>query len=303
MASTNQSPFYQKAEQEFLAAQTNEEKIHWLQEMIKECPKHKSAEKMLAQLKTRLKKLKEKIYKAKKSGKSSRDTIKKADRQAILIGYTNSGKSSLLAKLTNAHPTITEHEFTTQTPEIGTMKFQGVDIQIIELPSIKNKKFDFGIAYTADLIIIIVIKFEQIQEIKNLLDKIPAKKIIIFNKSDILNQNEKRKLTEKLKSKKHDFSLTSIFKDEEIEQLKEKILENFDIARIYLKEPGKPATDKPMIVKPNSTLEQVAKKISNSFAKTIKEVRIWGPSSKFGNQRVGLSHKIKDKDVVEFKTR
>ena len=61
MASTNQSPQYQKAEAKFLSALTLEEKLFYLDEMIRECPKHKSAEKMLAQLKTRRKKLLEKI--------------------------------------------------------------------------------------------------------------------------------------------------------------------------------------------------------------------------------------------------
>ena len=59
MASTNQSPEYQKAEIRFLSAQTDEQKITALEEMIRECPKHKSAESMLANLKTRYKKLKQ----------------------------------------------------------------------------------------------------------------------------------------------------------------------------------------------------------------------------------------------------
>ena len=60
MASTNQSPQYQSAEAMFLQAQTNEERLRWLEEMIRECPKHKSSEKMLANLKTRYIKLKKK---------------------------------------------------------------------------------------------------------------------------------------------------------------------------------------------------------------------------------------------------
>ena len=67
MASTNQSPFYQKAEARFLSAKTTEEKLDALEEMIKECPKHKSSENMLANLKTRYKKLKSQLEKSKKS--------------------------------------------------------------------------------------------------------------------------------------------------------------------------------------------------------------------------------------------
>lgn len=96
MASTNQSPFYIKAEKNFLGAGTPEDKIKFLEEMIKECPKHKSSEKMLANLKTRYKKLKAQLEKSKKSGKSSRVGIKKEDMQAAILGKTNSGKSSLI---------------------------------------------------------------------------------------------------------------------------------------------------------------------------------------------------------------
>ena len=69
MASTNQSPFYQRAEQEFHEASTDEERISCLEIMIKECPKHKSSENMLRNLTLRLKKLKSNLAKQKKSGK------------------------------------------------------------------------------------------------------------------------------------------------------------------------------------------------------------------------------------------
>ena len=61
MASTNQSPEYQKAEKHFLSSKTDDERLIWLEEMIRECPKHKSAEKMLANLKTRYSKLRKKL--------------------------------------------------------------------------------------------------------------------------------------------------------------------------------------------------------------------------------------------------
>ena len=50
----------------------------------------------------------------------------------------------------------------------------------------------------------------------------------------------------------------------------------------------------------NKTIEILAKKIFHSKIK-IKEVRVTGPSSKFPNQAVSLSHILKDKDIVEFR--
>ena len=56
-------------------------------------------------------------------------------------------------------------------------------------------------------------------------------------------------------------------------------------------------------MKKDSTIKNVAEKILKGFAEKIKETKIWGPSSKFPGQIVGLNHKVKDLDIVEFKTR
>lgn len=306
MASTNQSPFYKKAEENFLSAKTDEERLNWLEEMIRECPKHKSSEKMLANLKTRRIKLVEKIERIKKSKKSSgssQETIKKYDMQVALIGETNSGKSSIISSITNANSKISENQFSTQIPIQGIMEYSGVQIQIIDLPSVKNENFDVGIANTADLNLLVITELSQIEEIKKFIPKATGKKLIVFNKIDRLNEKEKRKISENLRSKKYNFIMISCRNKQNVEELKEKIFQSFNITRIYLKEPGKGPTDKPLIIHPNSTILDVAKKISKQMAQNIKEVHIWGPSSKFPNQKVGLSHIVKDKDIVEFRTR
>ena len=303
MASTNQSPFYQRAEGKFLAAQTDKEKINALEEMIRECPKHKSSEKMLANLKTRLKKLIEKQEKSKKTGKGVREGIKKEDMQAIIIGHTNSGKSSLLAELTNAKPKISEIKFTTTNPIIGMMDYAGTSIQLIEVPAIESEYYDKGIVNTADTIIIMITELKDIEKIKKQLKKTNGKQIIVFNKEDLLTNTEKRKLNATLSSKKHNFVIISTKTKENIPELKEKIFKSFDKIRVYTKEPGKEKTKRPIIMKPNSTLENIAEKILKGFSKRVKETKIWGPSSKFPGQKIGLKHKLKDMDTVEFRTR
>ena len=300
MASTNQSPEYQKAEQKYLNAQTSEEQIYWLEEMIRECPKHKSAESMLANLKTRLKKFKEKQEKNKKKSKG-KPGIRKADLQAVLVGFTNSGKSSILKAITNANPLISEFPFTTQEPEVGMMDYDNVPIQIIDLPSLKSENFDIGIVNTTNIILIVITKIEEIKQIQEQLLRSKGKQIIVFNKIDYLNENEKRKITENLRSKKYNFVLISTKTNEGIEELKEKIFNNLEVLRIYTKEPGKPASKEPMIMKPNSVVKDVAEKIKKGLSLKIKQTIITGPSSKFPNQQVGLNHKLKDKDIVEFK--
>ena len=239
MASTNQSPFYKKAEEKFLQAKTNDEKLEALREMIKECPKHKSSEKMLANLKTRLKKLETQITKSKKSGKSSKIGIRKEDMQAIIIGLTNSGKSSLLSLLTNTDPQIADYNFTTKNPIIGMMDYLSTQIQIIENPAIDSDYYDKGLVNTADTLLILITNLEQIKKIEEKLSKTIGKRIIVFNKIDKLNQTEKRKLSATLQSKKYNFVLISTKTQEGIEELKNKIFNSFDKIRVYTKEPGK----------------------------------------------------------------
>ena len=308
MASTNQSPFYQQAEGKFLNAKTDEERLKWLDEMIRECPKHKSAEKMLANLKTRRKKLLQKLNKSKKSGSgksSSKSNIKKHEMQAVILGKTNTGKSSLLFILTNTFPLIADYEFTTKNPQQGIFHYKnaGVQIQLIEIPAIESEYFDKGLVNSADTLIFLITNISDIQEIESKIHNTHAKRIIVFNKIDLLNDLEKRKISATLQSKKYDFVLISTKTEESINELKEKILKSFNKLRVYTKEPGKSPSDKPIILDPTSTVKDVAEKILHGFSKQITETKIWGPSSKFPGQKVSLKHILKDLDVVEFKTR
>ena len=300
MASTNQSPQYQKAEAKFLGAQTDEERISYLEEMIRECPKHKSSEKMLANLKTRYKKLREKLERVKKSGKSGKVGIRKEDMQAAIVGMTNTGKSSLLSLLTNAKPKIAEHKFTTKNPIVGMTGFEGTNIQLIEVPTFESEYYDRGIVNTADTILILINNLEQINEIEDELSKAKGKKIIIFNIMD--DDKDIRKISATLASKKYDFSLISTKTKEGIEEFKNKLFQSFNKMRIYTKEPRKEKSPRPMILDPGTNVKKVAEKILKNLS-DLKETKLWGPSSKFPGQKVGLQHELKDLDVVEFKTR
>jgi len=159
----NAGPEYFAAEKKYLQAQTLDEKIRCLEELIRAAPKHKSSENLLAELRVRLKKFKNKQEKGKKSGKGKKG-IRKEGYQIALVGKTNSGKSKLLSKLTNAHPKISENKFTTREPELGTMNYQGVKAQIVDLPSVGSKDFDYGILHSADCLLIVVEKLRDVSQ-------------------------------------------------------------------------------------------------------------------------------------------
>ncbi|RLG12490.1 hypothetical protein DRN73_02440 [Candidatus Pacearchaeota archaeon] len=295
----NAHPGYLAAEKEYLQAQTPKEKIIKLKKMISLAPSHKGAENLRKQLKTRLKKLLDKQTKTKKS-KSGLPGIKKEDMQAVIIGFSNSGKSSLIKELTNAKPLVSPIKFSTTSPVIGIMNYQGVNIQLIENPAIESEYYNKGLTNTADTLIILITEIKEIQEIQEKIKKTNAKKIIVLNQ---FKEEDKRKISATLSSKKYNYVIISIKTKQGIQELKEKIFQSFDKIRVYTKEPGKEPSKKPIILNLDSDVKDVAEKILKGFSEKIKETKIWGPSSKFPGQKVGLKHKLKDKDIIEFKTK
>lgn len=292
---------YFNAEKKYLDAQTLEDKIIALEEMIKAAPKHKGSENLLAELKTRLKKFREKSEKVKKSG-GGKKGIKKEGYQVVLTGLTNSGKSALLAALTNARPLVSPHPYTTLEPVLGTMDYEGVKAQVVDQPSIGGAAFDIGLVNNANCVLEVVEKLDDLIEVEKFLVKSVARKIVVFNKIDLLSGSERRKIEERCKSKRLDYVLVSAFSGEGMLELKKKIFSGMGVIRVYMKEPGKVATTIPAVLPLGSTVKDVGEGIFHGFTRTVKETRVTGPSAKFANQKVGLSHVLKDKDIVEFHT-
>jgi uncharacterized protein len=293
---------YFNAEKEYLNAQTLSDKIYWLEEMIKRAPKHKSSEHFVAELKQRLKKFQEKSEKASKK-KGGNKGIRKEGFQFVLVGKTNSGKSLLLSKITNAAPKIGEYGYTTTEPELGTFEFEGLRAQVVDLPSIGSENFDVGLANNADCLIEVIWTLNELEEVEKKLIGARGKRLVVVNKTDLIGENEKRKIEATMKSKKINGVAVSAWTGEGIESLKEKMFREIDMIRIYLKEPGREAKAEPLVLKKGATLKDVAEGIRKGFAETIREARVTGPSSKFPNQKIGLDHIVKDRDVVEFHTR
>jgi len=302
----NASPEFSHAELKFDRAQSDEERLLALEEMIRSMPQHKSAESLRSNLRTRYKKLKIKTEtKSKKSGGGNKPTIKKEAMQATITGFPNTGKSSLFKILTgNENKTISEIAFSTYTPLVAMMPYEDVKVQLIDSPPFPNE--DKSTINTTDTLIITIDDLQQITSSENYISRAIGKKIYVFTKIDLLNEQEKRKLEATLKSKykKIDYFLFSNKHPlrTDILDLKRKIFETFPIIRVYTKEPRKESTGIPMILEEGATAKDIAEKIVKGLSKRIRKTKIWGPSSKFPGQLVGLEHTLKDKDTIEFQT-
>ncbi|MEK6812089.1 MAG: GTPase, partial [Nanoarchaeota archaeon] len=263
--------------------------------------KHKSSEKMNANLKTRYIKLKEKIETLRKTSKGAKKVgIKKEEMQAVILGFTGSGKSSLISILTNTKPEIAPYDFTTKYPIVGMMPFSGTQIQIIEVPAVKSEFYDRGLSNGADTILLLVNKIEDIDKLEKEVGTIDSTKIVVFNNKYDLDE---RKIDSTLRSKKLNYVIINTETGSGLTELKEKMFKSFGRIRVFTKEPGKPKSDKPIVLYSGSTVKDVAEKIFHGFSKQVKETFVTGPSSKFPNQKTGLTHKLKDLDIVEFKTK
>ena len=283
--STNPGYEYINAEKRYLQAASLQEKYKALQEMLRTAPKHKSSEKLVANLKTRLAKLKDQLLTEKKSrsGKSQSFSIKKEGAaQIAIVGTTNSGKSTLLSNLTNAKVEIAPYPFTTKKPEIGTLDYKGIKLQVIEIPPI-TKDFMFK-------------------------DKGPAL-LAIVRQSDLiitLTNNKKEQDLVINELKEANIKLTNVIellKDNiDAEKLKEDIWSHLNLIKVYTKTPGKERDYPPIALKKNSTIKNLAEYIHKDFVKKFKFSRVWGKSIKHQGSTASLNHVLKDEDIVELHT-
>jgi hypothetical protein len=268
---TNVTVEYVKAQQRYMNARTREEKMAALEEMISTVPNHKGCEVLKAQLKQRLAKLRKK-----RESKVARKTMtipKEGDAQVGILGLTQSGKSTLLSKLTNAKPKISSHPFTTTKPEIGTFDYHGVKIQLIEIPSNFHSMF-MSIAQNADSNILLYRDEEDLNELKNTLERFRLKNIGVEIKTD-----------------------------DDLEEIKDRLWNSLGLIRVYCKEPGKKPELKPMVMKKYSTVKDAAKRLHKDFVRFFRFARIYGPSAKYKGEKVGLDHKLEDKDALEIHMR
>jgi len=114
------------------------EKLQAYAEFLAEISPHKGNERLRAQVKTKIAELKQEIITRRGrhgGGKSPWSVEREGAAQVMILGLTNTGKSSLLRSLTNAQVTVASYEHTTQHPIPGILQFQDIQIQLVEVPA------------------------------------------------------------------------------------------------------------------------------------------------------------------------
>jgi ribosome-interacting GTPase 1 len=328
----NLPPQYIEAEQRFRAAKTDEEKIARLQEMMAIIPKHKGTEKIRADLKTRLSKLRKGAAK-KKSAASRRPQFDHVERegagQVALVGAPNAGKSALLGALTGASPEIAPYPYTTHRPAPGMMPFENIQIQLIDTPPIARDVMENwlpSLVRKVDLVLLVVDLSSDglLEETEAVIGRLAEarvqlleppedeaaepglahkKTMIVANKSDSEDSLERLRILQEFFGERLPMLKISTATGEGLEDLRASIYRALDIIRVYTKEPNRPADrSDPVVLQTGSTVLDAAWSIHKDFARNLKYARIWG-SDAYDGQRVERTHVLADEDIIEFHIR
>ncbi|KAL6946884.1 Ribosome-interacting GTPase 2 [Hanseniaspora vineae] len=89
-----------------------------------------------------------------------------------------------------------------------------------------------------------------------------------------------------------------------LDDLVDEIWYQLNISRVYTKKRGvKPDFSDPLVVRNNSTVQDLCSSIHRDFAQKFKYALVWGSSAKHSPQKCGLTHKVHDEDVITLFTK
>jgi ribosome-interacting GTPase 1 len=146
-----------------------EEEIEDLREEIRQTPYNKSTEAHIGRLKAKLAEKKEKLEQQSGSGGGQGYAVEQTgDATVALVGFPSVGKSTLVNALTNAESEVGEYEFTTLTVNPGMMRYNGANIQVLDVPGLiegaaggrGGGREVLSVVRTADLVVFVVSPFE-----------------------------------------------------------------------------------------------------------------------------------------------
>jgi len=125
--------------------------------------------------------------------------------------------------------------------------------------------------------------------------------LTVMNKIDLVNTGFTSELARKLQYK---FVPISAETDLNIEALRAEIYGRLDFVRIYLRRrTGETDFEEPMIVRGGVSISEVCDKIHRGMKDDFRYAQVWGKSVRFGGQRVGISHRLMDQDVLTIVTK
>ena len=160
-----------------------------------------------------------------------------------IIGLPNAGKSSLLSFITSAKPKIANYKFTTLNPNLGVFRYDDRELTLADIPGLienAHKGVGLGIKFLKHiercntLLHLIDVNEDDIiksyKQVRKELGKYSKKllnkdEIIVFNKIDLINEDELNCKKKEFMSKyKKDILLLSTLNKKLIKNIKSKLI-------------------------------------------------------------------------------
>lgn len=316
----NLTPQYHAAEDKYRYARTAEEKEAALQEMLALIPKHKGTEKLQADIKKRLARIKEEGKKKKAARSADPFAVEREGAgQIVLAGYPNCGKSALVGALTRARVKVTDYPYATALPVSGMMPYEDTYVQLVDTPPVTPEAIPPGLTGTfkaADALLIIIdaassecldqlegmLQLLQEREVIDLSEEgeiiAPLPFLIVATKIDLSGSEENLQLLRELRP---DLELDPVScNGPGLDQLRRRLFDILEVIRIYGKAPGRPPDkERPFILRRGGTVLDFAELVHKDFPKKLKSALVWG-SSRFDGQAVARDYPLKDQDIVEL---
>ena len=324
---TNLPPEYFDAEKRYRTASTPAEKLTCIEEMLAIIPKHKGTDKLRADLRKRVSKLKSAAQAKKSLGRheSAYHINKEGAGQVVIVGATNVGKSALVATLTNAAPEVADFPHTTWKPTPGMMPMENIQIQLIDTPPMSKEYVDpelMDLIRRCDLVLLMVdLQTDPLQQLEDTVALLEEYRIVplrlkdrymdqrgislvpflvMANKNDDAATDEDLDIFRELLNDNWPMIATSVTTGRNLDLLKETIVERLNIIRVYSKSHGKkPDRSSPFVLKRGSTIADFACKIHQDFAQKLKSARVWG-TAVFDGQMVQRDYVLQEGDIVEL---
>jgi ribosome-interacting GTPase 1 len=326
----NLTHVYRKTEEEYRRAQTPAEQVACLENMLTVIPKHKGTEHLQADLKTRLKEARAEVQTEKATAAKGRSfrIPRQGAGTVVLIGAPNSGRSRIVAELTNAEPEVAVYPFTTREPFPAMMPCDGALVQLIDTPPVADghvEPYLINYVRSADLVLLCVdgSSDDAPEETLAVLRQFEMRKTLLsdstgFDEDDfstlhvrtllVSTRGEDADMTARLEVLRESLprelpTLAVELTDEaSCEALRQRIFAELGVIRVYTKAPGKPAEFvDPFTIPRGGTVEDLALSVHRELAEKFKFARVWGEGVHDG-QSVGRDHSLAEGDMVELHT-
>ncbi|HXY56408.1 MAG TPA: GTP-binding protein, partial [Nitrososphaerales archaeon] len=125
--------------------------------------------------------------------------------------------------------------------------------------------------------------------------------LTVMNKIDLVNAGFTSEVSRKLPFQ---FVPVSAEADVNMQALREEIYRKLDFVRVYMRRrTGETDFEEPMVIRGGATIGDVCDKVHRGMKDEFRYAQVWGKSVKFGGQRVGMTHRLYDQDVLTIVTR